>query len=338
MNTIPEEQANGLDKQLEDKKPISPSEADDLLAALDLDEESEQEEPLEDNQEPPGDEESPEDPELEESEGDDDDDEQLDDDDLGQLRKFANPDHVVRVEGGEIMTIRELMEGNLRQSDYTRKTAEVKRLEDDLEAQNQRAAQREQELGQQREFLVTALSTLLPPQPDPALAASDPVGYNVQKAGYDQAIGQLQALQQQQQEAAMRDQQDQESRNKRWIDEERSRLLTTIPELGETEKFNTFMDKAATAANAYGFSREEVMNTVDHRYYLLIRDAMRYQDIVSKRGQAKQKAKGKPKPVAKGGNRNVPNNPRRSTFEKGKQKLRQTGDRQTAEALLAQFD
>ena len=332
MNTIPEEQANGLDKQLEDKKPISPSEADDLLAALDLDD-SEEEQPDEIEAE------AGEEPEAEDVEDlEPDDTEEEAEAEFEPESGFADMDQKVRLDDGTTLTVGELRAGNLRQSDYTRKTqalTEEKRLS---EQATQRATQLEQELGQQREFLVNALSTLLPPRPDPATAASDPVGYNVQKATYDHAVEQLQAIQQQQHEAAIRAQEEQQEKSKHWVDSERGRLLNTIPELAETEKFNTFMDKAATAANAYGFSREEVMNTVDHRYYLLIRDAMRYQDIVSKRGQAKQKAKGKPKPVAKGGNRNVPNNPRRSTFEKGKQKLRQTGDRQTAEALLAQFD
>ena len=338
MDTIEntEQQPNGLAKLPEDKSAISPSEADDLLSQLDLDEESEQEEPQEDSQLAP-DEES-EDPESAEDEGDVDDDEQLESEDSEQLRKFANPEHVVRVEGGEIMSIRELMEGNLRQSDYTRKTAEVRRLEEELTQRNQSVAQSEQEISQQREFLVNALSTLLPPAPDAALAGTDPVQYNVAKAAYDQAMGQLQAIQQQQQDAVQRQNQEQEQNYRRVVDRERTSLFNAIPELAQTEKFTAFMDNAAKAASHYGFSREEVMGTVDHRMYLLMQDAMKYREIVAGRGKAKKKADGKPRPVAKGGNRNAPKNPRRSTFDKAKARLRQTGDRQTAEALLEQFD
>ena len=337
MDTIDNsgEKPNGLAALPEDKTAISPSEADDLLSQLDLDEESDEEQPLEDNQLAP-DEES-EDPEPDEGEGDDDD-EQSVDDDLGQPGKFANLDERVRVEGGEIMTVRELMEGNLRQSDYTRKTADLRRREDDLSQRNQSVAQLEQDIGQQREFLVSALQTLLPPQPDPAMAGTDPVQYNVAKAAYDQAIGQLQAIQQQHQDAVQRQGQEQEQNYRQVVERERASLFNAIPELAQTEKFTTFMDGAARAAEAYGFSREEVMGTVDHRMYLLMRDAMKYQDIVASRGKARKKADGKPRPVASGGNRNTPRNPRRSTFDKAKARLRQTGDRQVAEALLEQFD
>ena len=336
MDTNTGDKPNGLATIPEDKTAISPSEADDLLSQLDLDEESDDEQPQEDNQLAP-DEES-EDLEPDEGEGDVDDDEQLESEDSGQLQKFANPDHVVRIEGGEIMSVRELMEGNLRQSDYTRKTADVRRLEEQLAERNQSVAQSEQEIGQQREFLVNALTALLPPAPDAALAGTDPVQYNVQKAAHDQAMGQLQAIQQQQNEAAQRQSQEQEQNYKRVVDRERTSLFNAIPELAQTEKFTAFMDNAAKAAEHYGFSREEVMGTVDHRMYLLMQDAMKYQDIVAGRGKAKKKADGKPRPVAKGGNRNAPRNPRRSTFDKAKAKLRQTGDRQTAEALLEQFD
>ena len=334
MDTIENtgEKPNGLAKIPEDKSAISPSEADDLLSQLDLDD-SDEEETVEIEAEADDQSEDAQDDDLEADDTEDEADEVIE-----AESGYVDLDAKVRLDDGSTLTVRELRDGNLRQSDYTRKTQAIADERRDIETRNRAVAQLEQDIGQQREFLVSALTALLPPAPDATMAGTDPVQYNVQKAAHDQALGQLQAIQQQHQEAAQRQNEEQEQNFNRTVQEERSRLFNAIPDLAQTEKFNTFMDKASRAAEHYGFSREEVMRTVDHRMYLLMQDAMKYQDIVAGRGKAKKKADGKPRPVSKGGNRNSSRNPRRSTFDKAKAKLRQTGDRQTAEALLEQFD
>lgn len=78
----------------------------------------------------------------------------------------AAEDAVVKLPDGEETTVGELIRGQLRQADYSRKTAEVAEQRRSVEAQAQRIAQI-------NERLIAGLESLIPPPPDPSLAYSD---------------------------------------------------------------------------------------------------------------------------------------------------------------------
>jgi hypothetical protein len=59
-------------------------------------------------------------------------------------------------------------------------------------------------------------------------------------------------------------------------------LVSKIPELGDPVKSTETFNRLAKAAEAYGYSTEEVGGVLDHRAMLVLRDAQRYQELMAK--------------------------------------------------------
>jgi len=67
-------------------------------------------------------------------------------------------------------------------------------------------------------------------------------------------------------------------------------LVTKIPEFAKPTEAGPMMAKLTTAAREYGYSPEEVGAVMDHRAMLVLRDAMRYQEMVGQKKELTKKA------------------------------------------------
>lgn len=63
---------------------------------------------------------------------------------------------------------------------------------------------------------------------------------------------------------------------------EARQLIAKIPDFGQPEKAKEIFTNLTKAGESYGFSPEEVSGVMDHRQMLVLRDAMRYQELVKK--------------------------------------------------------
>jgi hypothetical protein len=74
-----------------------------------------------------------------------------------------------------------------------------------------------------------------------------------------------------------------------YLRKEASILAEKIPELQKPEYSKSFMAKAVTTAQAYGYTPNEVGDVVDHRAFLVLEDARKWREYQAKLGNPSAK-------------------------------------------------
>ena len=243
--------------------------------------------------------------------------------------------HTVKVDGEEKqVTLEELKRGYSGQQ-YVQKgmqqVAEVKK-----EAENAYYA-----LMQERQNLANLVQqvqsgqNLTPPQePDSAMFDADPIGYMEAKIQYDnqmkayeQNMGQVQQVLQQQTEA-------EQIARAEYAKQEAQRLVQVIPELADAGKAGKFKENLVrTATDVYGYTPEEIAGISSHRDFLVLRDAMKYREMMAGKETVQNKVK-KAKPAIKPGAKKV--STKTDAVRKQRERLKKSGSIDDALALIMQ--
>lgn len=217
----------------------------------------------------------------------------------------ATADAVVQMDDGTTATVKDLISGNMRQADYTRKSQEVANARKAVEADATR-------IESITEAFVEHLSQMVPQEPDPALALTDATKYTQQKAQYDAAIAQVQRLieignQPKEIKGAMS-----EADTQKTVAEENQKLADMFPETRTQDGRTKFFGAVQSVANEIGYSTEELQGVTDHRLFALAHWAKRGMDAGKAAAAAKAKAEKappatprKPGQPAKQANRNA---------------------------------
>jgi hypothetical protein len=131
-----------------------------------------------------------------------------------------------------------------------------------------------------------------PVAPDEALFNSDPLAYMEAKLAYDkQAEAYQQRVGQLQQQVQANQEQHQHMRQA-YLAREAEMLQGYYPELFDDDKGPQVRDRLVnTAAEAYGFSPEELTSVMDHRHVRVLMDAIKYQELNSESGKKKVEQK-----------------------------------------------
>ena len=210
----------------------------------------------------------------------------------------ADEDFEVALPNGSKLTGKELKalkEGQLRQADYTRKTQEIARNREALEAEAQRVTQQETQLQTITSQVLAVLQAKMPPRPDAALAMSDPLTYTQQMALYNAAAEEVAKIagyqKQQEAESAAR----QEEARVTVVKQEAELLRSAFPQLSDPKKAKTFVSEIRSGVEHYGFTDDEFSNAVDHRLWRMAADAVMYRKIVAARNAAPKPAQDSPK-------------------------------------------
>ena len=199
----------------------------------------------------------------------------------------AAPDAVVTMADGTKVAVAELIKGNQRQADYTRKSQELATARKAMEANLQRIE------GIQEAF-VTHLSSMIPAEPNPALALSNPNAYTAQKAQYDAALVQVQKLiEMGQAPKQIKDAMTAEQKTQ-LIADENARLADMFPEVSTQQGRQKFFTRAAEAAQEMGFPMSELNTVTDHRMFALAHYAKIGMEAMKSRTEAKAKAAAAP--------------------------------------------
>lgn len=327
--------------------PISLEQAVDLMVQpeetteAEAPEEVEEEQPVQDSFEEADEDEDAEvedvDPdEVEEVDNEEDDENEYEDaEEDDESEDPANDFHTVKVDGEEKqVTLEELKRGYSGQQ-YVQKgmqqVAEVKK-----EAENAYYA-----LMQERQNLANLVQqvqsgqNLTPPQePDSAMFDADPIGYMEAKIQYDnqvkayqQNMGQVQQVLQQQTEA-------EQIARAEYAKQEAQRLVQVIPELADAGKAGKFKENLVrTATDVYGYTPEEIAGISSHRDFLVLRDAMKYREMMAGKETVQNKVK-KAKPAIKPGAKKV--STKTDVVRKQRERLKKSGSIDDALALIMQ--
>ncbi len=229
----------------------------------------------------------------------------------------GDDDVVVPLADGSQVKLAELKAGYQRQADYTRKTTEVAEERKAVEALRSETTERAQQAELMTQNLLKYVQeNLIPPEPQLALARENPGEYQYQMALRQQAIAELGPVLQAQQQAASQQASYTEADVQRMKAAEDKSLIAVMPTLKDPASRAAFDDGVKKAAVDFGFSEDEISQTIDHRIL-----QMAHYAAIGKRAEANQKAAGRRKAAPQQGARP---RPAKST---GNTKNRQAMDR-----------
>jgi hypothetical protein len=215
----------------------------------------------------------------------------------------------VKLPDGSESTIADLIAGNMKERDYRQKTMELAPLKKEVEAQSAALKASEQQLEQQREYVVSLVKSILPPQPDPSKADPrspnyDPAGYQAEQVAFQQWAQHLQHLEAEQQRANEARQAETAKQTEERLKTEWNTALEKLPELKDPKKLESFgKDTMKYGVEAYDYTPQELANIHhDHRQLLVLKDAIAWRKLQASKATVQKKVEGRP-PITKGGNR-----------------------------------
>jgi len=250
--------------------------------------------------------------------------------------RFAE-DLVVQL-GDEETTLGNIVETRVQdrvksfQADYTRKTQEVAEVRRNNEEQTGKLISYAEDLRSQRDTFLQFQEQFAPTPPDISMVDTDPIGYQQQKAYYDEWVGTYNNFANQAKYQNDAEMQRMEEQKAEFVKTQKEKMVESIPELGTDEGFQNFRaDLMSVFAPAYGYTPEDLNMIVDHRFAKIAKDAIAYQKLQQNKPKAKAKLEGKPvvlKP--KKARKPAPKN----NAENARKKLARTGDLDDAVAAL----
>lgn len=238
--------------------------------------------------------------------------------------KFAADNARVKLSDGSTVTIAELKEGTLRQSDYTRKTQAVaeerKRFEVEREGFNQL-----QQQTREQHALVQAWLDRSKPQRPTAGYAEDPLAHgeyndqmglwNENKTYWDNQIKQWSETQKAEQDKNFR----------AYLEKEQSALVERIPAFRDTGKRDAFVKEAVRAYSDLGIKEDEIRGLTDHRMISILLDAVRYRRAKAKAPAVQKALDGTRRTIVRGGKRQNPRQAQQRDRLQRTERLKQSG-------------
>ena len=169
---------------------------------------------------------------------------------------------VIKMADGSKVKVQDLIQGQMRQEDYTRKTQEVATTRNALKQEVQRLE------GITQSF-IDHLSALVPAAPDASLAMTNPAAFVQQKAQHEAALAKVQELiaigekPKQIAQGLTKQERDQ------IIAAENGKLASRFPETATPQGREKFFGVVADVAESVGFSLQELSKVSDHRIFAL---------------------------------------------------------------------
>ena len=243
--------------------------------------------------------------------------------------KFAADTANVRLKDGTVISVQDLKRGYLSQASFTRGTQENAKERETLASKHAEYEQNARTLQEQRDFILQVAQQFIPQPPDRALMdqsspSFDPLRYMALKEDYEAKVGALSKLQNVSKAEQERLTTEQQKQRKSLQDAEAKRLVEIMPELKKPEVYNKFWSEAVDTMSEYGYSAEEMAESLDHRLYPIFRDLAAYRRARKNLPAVKQAVQSKP--VLSGKKRMDPKDKNsRERFARNEQ-LRKTGD------------
>ena len=239
--------------------------------------------------------------------------------------------HRVKVQGQELeVSLDELKAGYSRDSDYRQKTHSLGLEKKDLEAQKSSLRQNyDTRLSELNDMIATADGFIRQQQGSKDLQRlydEDPT--SAAKLDY-------QLREQQRQIDGMKSKAHEANQKQynEYLDVQKQLASAKIPEYSDPNKADQFKTNMRSTLRGYGFNDSEIGNLADHRFLMVIRDAMSYKSVKDKRPIAQKKVANAPKVVKAGVAKSGPSSGREGIRNKiGR--LKKTGHLREAQSAL----
>lgn len=242
----------------------------------------------------------------------------------------------VKVDGKtEVVTLDELKQGYSGQKYVQKGMQEAATAKKEAESVYSALLQERQNIAQL--YQQAQQGTLAQPPVEPAreLFETDPIGYMDAKLKYDEQLQAYSAQMHQMEQVAQQQTQAEQAAQQAYLQQEMMNLQKIIPEFADQSKATQIKDKLITSGTEiYGYEADEIAQVMDHRAIRVLHDAIKYQELMSGKEAAVEKAKPanrKKRPVKAGAKKG---NNSSQVQKKLRQKLSKSGSVDDALALI----
>ena len=272
--------------------------------------------------------------ESEDSNDDDEDDAEDEEEDADKANK-TEPVYTIKVDGTEKqVTLSELKRGYSGQQFVQKGMQEAAAQRKQAEEVYAALLNERQQISQLYQQIQGGQIATPPKAPTRELFDSDPIGYMEAKLNYDEQVAQYQQQQAQFQQLSAQQSQAQQVARQAYLQQEVENLKSVIPELANPAHAGKFKDQILQAGAAYGYTADEISQVVESRALHVLRDAMKYREIMSGKKKADEKAQSaRPKttPIKAGSKKLVKSN--KDVLQK-KTNLKKSGSIEDALSLM----
>lgn len=267
--------------------------------------------------------------------------------------QFAPREAKVKLDDGTTISVADLIAGNMFQSTFTKKTTELKAEKNTLDAERSEFAETKKQVEHQRNVVLTLVNELMPKEPVAVDPNEDPAGYIAylaEREAYQAKVGKLQHLwhssQTEQAKSAEKQKKEQEEAERqksedfgKWAETENAKFYDAIPRLKDKANLEKWgKDVYDIGQTHYKLTEEEIAGTVDHRYLMILTDAIAFRKAVAKRDAgAKQPPAQAPQPKIPQRQRMAPQAVQNRDHVNATSRLRETGSLDAAAKALEKF-
>jgi len=210
-------------------------------------------------------------------------------------------DTVIELDGEQV-TLADLQKGNMRQSDYTRKTQEVKRAQDSLSEQLENLAAERAHFARLSEQIEAQAQTVEQEPNWDTLYEEDPFEYVRQKELWRDKKEQSTQLRADREMANKRNAEHQANTAQQHLQQEQQKLLSALPDWKDPDVASREQLEISTylASEDVGYTELEIKSAADSRAIQLARKAMLYDKLMAKKPLIAKKLVNKPRVVKAG--------------------------------------
>ena len=252
--------------------------------------------------------------------------------------EFADHLNVPVTVNGEtrMVTLAEARKGYQLEADYRHKTADLAESKRVFEAQTQQAVQSWQQRFESLNGLAGQLEKAVQEDVgnlDRILTEEGSEAYLLAKSKVDQKKELLGHAKAEAEKAALETQEAQRLKGENYLREQNNLLVQKLPDMADAEKGPKIRAGLRTYLQEAGFNEQEMGQLVDHRQVLVVRDAMRYRDLMKSKKTTVKKLKSLPK-VLKPGVKPEPSDVARGRIAANLQRLKKSGSRADAAKII----
>jgi hypothetical protein len=255
--------------------------------------------------------------------------------------------YAVKVDGEELeVSLDELISGYSRHSDYTRKTQEIASERNQIAEMQSHWANEITQAQAERQQYMEALGQFAQQSMNGLeqfnnvdwenLRETDPIAFVTKKEEFREINDNLQQLKAERDKSLQKQNEELAKMRSLAVQEEHKRLVAAVPEWNDKEKRNKMAGDLSSYALEQGFSQEELRELIDHRQFLVLMKAQKY-DALQNSDVKSKKLKNKPKVIRAGKGTNKKSDTAKAKRIASMKRLKESGHVDDSVALFEDF-